>query len=128
MLGYQKEEIVSKYIFSLIPKSELPTVQIAFQETKEKGNMRIETKFIRKDGTEIFVDVISKIVDKKKRNSPGNCQGYYRSQTIPAEAARGYECHHRDHVQDRRYPGPLYRRAPVPGQPAGNSNCSGITS
>ncbi len=77
MLGYQKEEIVSKYIFSLIPKSELPTVQIAFQETKEKGNMRIETKFIRKDGTEIFVDVISKIVDKKR----GIVQGIARDIT-----------------------------------------------
>jgi PAS domain S-box-containing protein/putative nucleotidyltransferase with HDIG domain len=66
MLGYKKEGIISKYIQSLLPKDEFSTVKKAFQQTKEQGDVRFESRFIRKDGSQIFVDISSKLVDQKK--------------------------------------------------------------
>jgi len=66
MLGCKKEGIISKYIQSLLSKDEFSTVKKAFQQIKEQGDVRFESRFIRKDGSEIFVDISSKLVDQKK--------------------------------------------------------------
>ncbi len=65
MLGYNKEQLLSINIINLHPKKELPNSKKAFHTTKEKGSVRFETRFIKKDGSELFVDISSRIIDEK---------------------------------------------------------------
>lgn len=67
MLGYPRRQLIKMPVSALHSEEELPVSRKAFQKIKEKGNIRFESRFIKKDGTLINVDISSSIIDKEKR-------------------------------------------------------------
>jgi len=65
ILGYDKDEINRWSIKMLHPESEKRISRQALEQTKSKGHFKFETKFIKKDGSIIDVDISSSVVDYK---------------------------------------------------------------
>jgi PAS domain S-box-containing protein len=74
MLGYEQNELNKHSIEMIHPDSEKEVARQAFEKTKSKGKVKFETKFLKKDGTTIDVDISSSVVDHKK----GIVQGIIR--------------------------------------------------
>ncbi|MEF8847974.1 MAG: PAS domain S-box protein, partial [Candidatus Thermoplasmatota archaeon] len=77
MLGYSKDEILDKNITSLHPKDEISKSKHAFKKTIKEGGVLFESRLIRKDGSEVLVDISSGIIDEEK----GIIQGIVRDIT-----------------------------------------------
>jgi len=77
MLGYEPDELNRLTIQKLHPDSEKETSRQAFEQTKSIGQIRFETKILKKDGSIIDVDISSSIVNYKK----GIIQGIVRDIT-----------------------------------------------
>ena len=77
MLGYEQGELSQLSLQILHPDSEAEVSRQAFEQTKSKGQFVFESKFIKKDGSIIDVDISSSIVDQKK----GIVQGIVRDIT-----------------------------------------------
>ena len=77
MLGYKQGELNQLSLQILHPDYEAETSRQAFEQTKSKGQFVFETKFIKKDGSIIDIDISSSIVDQKK----GIVQGIVRDIT-----------------------------------------------
>ncbi|MFC1614904.1 PAS domain S-box protein, partial [Gemmatimonadota bacterium] len=82
MLSYGRNQLLNMAIISLHPEDELAKSKEAFQNTGEKGANRFETRYKKKDGTKIFVDICSSIIDKDK----GIIQGIVRDITERKQA------------------------------------------
>ena len=65
MLGYEHDELNGISVKTLHPDSEIETTRLAFEQTKEDGSARFETKFIRKNRSLIDVSISSKIIGNK---------------------------------------------------------------
>ena len=84
MLGYGKEHFQSMLVSELHPEDELATSKKAFQETKEKGDTRFETKFKKADDIVFDVEISSRVTDKEK----GIVQGIIRDITDRKQAEK----------------------------------------
>lgn len=77
MLGYKKHELNQLNVQDLHPHSDMQMSKKAFGETKSEGHTRFETKFSRRDGSIIDVEISSSIVDP----DTGTVQGIVRDLT-----------------------------------------------
>lgn len=62
MLGYTKEEVSGRWFGDFILPELLPLFIGRFQKFKEKGSIKTEFVMIRKDGTQILVELDGKII------------------------------------------------------------------
>jgi signal transduction histidine kinase len=67
MLGYSKEALLKIPILNLHPAEELSLSAEALHSIVKKGAYRLQSKFVRADGTIINADISSKIVDREKK-------------------------------------------------------------
>jgi len=84
LVGYNEDELRKIRVPVLHPESELETAKRAFEETKHIGHVNFETKFLRKDGSEIFVDISSRFIDFGEKL----IQGIVRDITLRKEAEK----------------------------------------
>lgn len=66
LTGYNEMELRSLSLAALHPQSGTGKSKKALLSTKEHGSTRFESKFVRKDGTVIDVDISSGLVDRDK--------------------------------------------------------------
>ena len=67
MLGYARDQLLTMSVAALHPEEVLPGSRQAFQTIDEKGSVRFESQFRRKDGTIIEVDISSGVVEAEGR-------------------------------------------------------------
>jgi len=77
MLGYSREQILDLSIEQLHPGESLTDAEKAISDTSKAGYSRFESKFKRADGSIIFVDISSRIIDPQQ----GIIQGIVRDIT-----------------------------------------------
>jgi len=77
MLGYKIDEFNQLNVQDLHPHSDMEISRKAFEETNRKGHTRFETKFSRRDGSTIDVEISSSIIDQ----DTGTVQGIVRDLT-----------------------------------------------
>jgi len=77
MLGYEHGKLNQLSLQMLHPDSEAENSMQAFEQTKNEGQFVFESKFIKKDGSIIDIDISSSIVDQKE----GIVQGIVRDIT-----------------------------------------------
>jgi len=77
MLGYTTDEFNQLNVQNLHPHSDMEISKKAFEGTNRKGHTRFETKFSRRDGSIIDVEISSSIIDR----DTGIVQGIVRDLT-----------------------------------------------
>ncbi len=77
LLGYAREDLLRMNIEELHPESDLERGREGLRDSEEKGFARFETKLKTSRGTEIYVDISSRVIDQDK----GILQGIVRDIT-----------------------------------------------
>ena len=77
LLGYNKSEIRRLSVRQLHPASEIGASAKAVARTSQAGHARFETRFLRKDGTIVHVEISASIIDRET----GTVQGIIRDIT-----------------------------------------------
>lgn len=78
LLGYDHQQFLNMNVVQLHPDEELAVSNKAFQETRENGSARFETRFKRSDNKILDVEISSSIIDSAQK---GIIQGVIRNIT-----------------------------------------------
>ncbi len=83
MLGYTREELLTKFIPSLHPEQEVAAAKAAIETCREEGATHFESQFQRADGTILEVDISASLIASEQ----GLVQGIARDITERKRAA-----------------------------------------
>ena len=91
MLGYTREQIISKPIQDFYPKKNYLDYIKIINIVKEREAVRLESQFRKADGTIIDVDIISRIIDHEKGVVQGIARDISQSKKIEQKLIKAKE-------------------------------------